>query len=70
MRVLAILIKCISFGFFVGFLLSTSRDWSTELWALAGLMLFVGALMVLYEMSISASPDDGARFQSRKAVKR
>ena len=62
LRFLAILIKCMSLGFFVGFVLSTSRDWGAELWALAGLMLFTGGLLVLYELSISASPSDNPRY--------
>jgi len=70
LRVLANLIKCVSFGFFVGFVLSTTREWGAELWALGGLMLFSGALMVLYELSISASPADDVRYQSRRTIKR
>lgn len=68
MRFLAILFKCASLGLFVSFLLS--REWGAELWPFAGLMLFAGGLVALYELSISDSPADDARYQSRKAIER
>jgi hypothetical protein len=69
LSVLAILIKCMSFGFFVGFLLSTSWDWGAELWALAGLMLFAGGLVALYELSILPRESMKPTISPRKASK-
>ncbi len=68
MKFLAILFKCASLGVFVGFLVS--REWGAELWPFAGLMLFAGGLVALYELSLPVSPADDVRYQSPKAIER
>jgi hypothetical protein len=61
--VLLILRKCIALGLFAGFLLSLGAGLESELWALVGLLLFVGGLMAIYEISVM-QPDRAGRLTS------
>ena len=52
MHVLSALIKCASIGFLIGFLTSTGpNDLGSTLLPLAGLMVFISAILVLVELT-------------------
>jgi hypothetical protein len=51
MNVFSALIKCTSIGFLVGFLASDGPDLGNSLLPLAGLMVFISIILVLFELT-------------------
>ncbi len=51
MNVLSALIKCTSSAFLVGFLSKTGADLGNDILALAGLIVLISAVFVLFEMT-------------------